>query len=175
MALSPKVSWYVILLPAIVSLWSLWSLSHGRRTGCPCFFERISMVSPRNDRLSRHAGDGLIGLEAITALLADTALHVSLVRDALARAYGERSPGPALDPLQRTGPDNPLATHDRHQLPSRLYAAVRATFPPGSRSWQHRSRTSNWLFVVAASLARRLPDPEHPAPGAGTGRVSLAR
>ena len=133
------------------------------------------MASPRNDRLPRHAGDGLIGLEAIATLLADTALHVGLVRDALARAYGERSPGPALDPLSELVLTI-LSQHTTDVNSHRAYTRLREQFPTWEQVMAAPVQDVE-LAIRGGGLARQKAPriEEHPAPGAGTGRASLAR
>ncbi len=56
------------------------------------------MARPRMAPISLSYDDGG-SVGGIADLLADPELHVHLVRDALVVAYGERTPGPALDPL----------------------------------------------------------------------------
>jgi endonuclease-3 len=61
-------------------------------------------------------------------LLSDRALHVALVRDALARTYGERAPHQALDPLAELVATI-LSQHTSDVNSHRAYASLRAAFP----------------------------------------------
>ncbi len=72
--------------------------------------------------------EGGYGPAAFADLLADRALHVELVRDALVRAYGERAPHDALDPLSELIATI-LSQHTSDTNSGRAFASLRQRFP----------------------------------------------